>query len=99
MDLQDHLGRIKQLRSEIWREEIAVAREMHPSEKLLAGPRLFDSACSAMAVRIRQSHPNVTDERVRDLLCEALAMVHRLEDLGCIVHLPDSDLYEDMLTR
>lgn len=52
------------LADELYREEVARARAMRPSEKLLEGPRLFDRGCQLMADGIRHRQPGFDDDAV-----------------------------------
>jgi hypothetical protein len=50
------------------RDKIESARQMTPSEKLLAGAELFDYACWITQSGIRAQHPNASNVEVLDLL-------------------------------
>ena len=68
-----------ELIDELYRERVLRARRMPPEEKLLAGGRLFEHACRITMEGIRNQHPEATDERVKQILAERLAMRRRLE--------------------
>jgi hypothetical protein len=70
---------IRELAEALYREEVAYARAMPPEEKLIAGIRLFESACRIMADGIRNQYPDADEERVQQILTERLALVRRLE--------------------
>lgn len=67
------------LKDELYRERVLRARKMPPEEKLLAGGRLFEHACRITMAGIRNQHPEATEERVKQILGERLAMRRRLE--------------------
>jgi hypothetical protein len=92
MNVQEHFRRIQYLKEEVRREEVALAGKIPPAEKMLAGPRLFERACKEMKACIRGRHPSADDKEVLALLRQALDMVRWLEDLGCVVHLPNDTL-------
>ncbi len=62
----------------LYLEEVARARAMSPSDKLLEGPRLFARACRVMADGIRHRHPNLNDDEV---LAHVEAQLNRLQAL------------------
>ncbi|MEW6356767.1 MAG: hypothetical protein AB1696_10595 [Planctomycetota bacterium] len=69
----------KTLIDAIYRERVLRARAQPPEEKLLAGIRLFDSACRVMKEGIRAQYPEADEERVNEILRERLAIARRLE--------------------
>ena len=69
----------KELLDELYRDKIATARAMSPTDKLLAGARLFDFACRATMCGIRHQHPEADDQQVLDILRQRLALARRLE--------------------
>ena len=69
----------KELIDELYRDKVAAARRMSPSDKLLAGARLFDYACRITMSGIRQQHPEADDEKLLEILRERLALARRLE--------------------
>jgi hypothetical protein len=52
------MSSIAALADSLYVEEIARARAMDPTDKLLEGPRLFDRACRVMADGIRTKEPD-----------------------------------------
>jgi hypothetical protein len=52
------MSSIAALADALYAEEIARARAMDPTDKLLEGPRLFDRACRVMADDIRTKEPD-----------------------------------------
>lgn len=62
-----------------FRERVLRAREQPPTEKLLAGPELFDMVCRIMADGIRNEEPEADEARVKQVLIERLALARRLE--------------------
>jgi hypothetical protein len=71
---------IRELAAELFRERVERARRMTEEQKLLAGPRLFDFACRTTCDGIRHQFPNATDDDVRRMLRERLALGRRLEN-------------------
>ena len=65
---------------ELYHEEVRAAREMSPGRKLILGIELFDWACKWMEGGIRLQHPDVDENRVRDLIRERLALAERMEN-------------------
>jgi hypothetical protein len=61
------------------RDKIESARQMTPSEKLLAGAELFDYACWITQSGIRAQHPNASNVEVLDLLRQRLDLRERRE--------------------
>lgn len=49
----------------LYADEVARARAMGPSDKLLDGPHLFERACRLMRDGIRHQHPAFSDEASR----------------------------------
>ena len=64
----------------LYREEVAAARRLTPSEKFLAGLRLFDYACRVTLAGIRRQHPDASEDRLHEILRERLALARRLEN-------------------
>ena len=60
-------------------EELRFARETPPAEKLIAGARLFDFACTITVAGIRREHPTASDEQVLQILRERLDWASRWE--------------------
>jgi hypothetical protein len=61
-------------------EVIEMATRQPPSEKLLAGLRLFDRACRLMSAGIRHERPDASDDEVRRILTERLELARALEN-------------------
>jgi hypothetical protein len=60
-------------------EKVRVARGMSLTDRLLAGPRLFDLACEFAKAGIRAAAPDADEQRVMELLRQRLALARRLE--------------------
>ena len=69
----------QQLIADLERERVERARAMSPEDKLMAGPRLFEQACRAMADGIRDEHPEATEAEVQEFLRARLALIRRAE--------------------
>jgi hypothetical protein len=61
------------------REAIRWARATPAAEKLIAGARLFDYACTIMIAGIRRQHPDASDEQVLEIVRESLEWASRWE--------------------
>jgi len=72
----------KELIDAVDRDRIERARRMSMEEKLLLGPRLFESICRRMTDGIRDEYPDATEDEVRRLLKRRLAVARRLEQPG-----------------
>jgi len=75
-------AQIKRLGDELYREQVAEAREMPPEEKLLAGEELFEYACSITLAGIRDQFPGLSEEDSRRVLEERLDLRERMEKGG-----------------
>jgi len=73
------MSSIAALADALYVEEIARARAMDPTDKLLEGPRLFDRACRVMADGIRHEHPDLDDSDVRAVLAARIARLNAFE--------------------
>ncbi|MCE9545143.1 MAG: hypothetical protein K8T25_06455 [Planctomycetia bacterium] len=67
-----------QLIRDLFREKVERARRMSDTEKILAGPRLFERSCRIMCDGIRNEYPDATEIDVQRILRERLALVRRL---------------------
>ena len=63
----------------VFRERIRAAGALTATDKLLAGPRLFERACSLAAAGLRHRHPEADDTAIRALIDRQLATLRRLE--------------------
>ncbi len=63
----------------IYQERVIRARQASPEDKILAGQRLFESACAITLAGIRDQHPGITEEQCRQILRERLAWRRRRE--------------------
>jgi hypothetical protein len=64
----------------LWADKVRAARRMSPADKLLAGPRLFDSVRRVMIAGIRHQFPGADELKVRAILRERLAFARKLEN-------------------
>lgn len=60
-------------------DEVRWAAQTPRAEKLIAGARLFDYACTIMIAGIRRQHPSATDEQVLQIVRERLDWASRWE--------------------
>ncbi len=67
------------LADEIYRERVLRARRTPAAEKILAGQRLFESACEITLCGIRAQNPGITEDECRRILRERLAWRRRME--------------------
>lgn len=70
---------IKELAADIFRERVLRARAMDPTEKFLAGQRLFEMACQVTMDGIRDDFPDADEDRVREILRQRLEWQERWE--------------------
>ena len=70
---------IAPLADALYAEEVARARRMRASEKLLEGPRLFERACRLMADGLRHQHPELDAAGIRELVAARLTRLRTLE--------------------
>jgi hypothetical protein len=70
------------LEEAIARGKVEAARTSAPSEKFLAGARLFDIVRNRMLAGIRSLHPEWGEAEVEAEFSERLKTVRRLEDRG-----------------
>ena len=70
---------IKELAADIFRERVLRARAMDPTEKFLAGQRLFEMACQVTMDGIREDFPDADEERVREILRQRFEWQERWE--------------------
>lgn len=70
----------KELGDALYRERVHRARRMTPEQKVLAGPRLFESACQMTVAGIRHDFPDADEARVQQILRERLALLSRLRN-------------------
>ena len=61
------------LADELYRERVIRARQTPPEEKVLAGQRLFESACRITLAGIRNQFPGQTEDDYREILRQRLA--------------------------
>jgi hypothetical protein len=67
------------LANEIYRERVIRAQNTSPEEKLLAGQRLFESACEITLAGIHNENPGIAEEAAHNILRERLAWRRRRE--------------------
>lgn len=65
---------------DIFRERVKRARAASLESKMLAGQRLFESACEITLMGIRNQFPGESDARHREILRERLAMRRKWEN-------------------
>jgi hypothetical protein len=70
----------RELIDALYHERVLRARAMPIEEKILAVPRLFDLACRITMDGIRAQFPDASEERVRQILFERVALKRRLEE-------------------
>lgn len=75
MDATNHLI------DSLYRERVKRARQMSPETKLLAGAVLFETARGIMIDGIRNQFPAISDDEIRRILRERLAIARRLESV------------------
>ena len=78
----------KELIDALYRDKIDAARRMSPEDKLLAGARLFDHACSVTTAGIRHQYPQADERDVLRILRERLEEQTRLEEQASGLYRP-----------
>jgi hypothetical protein len=69
----------QRLMDELYLEELIEARAMSPSEKVLAGQRLFEAACRITLAGIRNQHPHFSEAQCQEMLRDRLELQRKLE--------------------
>ena len=69
----------QRLIDELYREEVREARAMNPIDKILAGQRLFESACRITLAGIRHQNPQASEDQCLEILRQRLDLQRRLE--------------------
>ena len=64
---------------ELYRERVLRARSALPANKILAGQRLFESACEITMLGIRRQFPGLSEGQHREILRQRLAMRRQYE--------------------
>lgn len=72
----------KQLMDEIFIDKILRARRRSISEKILDGPKLFESSCAMMRNGIRSQHPDFNADQIEQELRRRLAIKRRIDEAG-----------------
>src|SRR5690242_4516719 len=73
-------AKTQQLIDELYREEVLDARRMSPTDKILAGQQLFESACRITLAGIRNQNPEASEEQCLEMLRQRLELQGRLEE-------------------
>jgi hypothetical protein len=71
---------VKPLADAIYRDRVARARLTPPEERLLAGPQLFDYACSITLAALRQQMPNASETELLAALRQRIARTRELDE-------------------
>jgi hypothetical protein len=79
---EGHSSPYAALADEIYRDRVIRARSAAPEEKILAGQRLFESACRITLAGIRNQNPGLSEEQCRQILRDRLAWRRRREKAG-----------------
>lgn len=73
---------LKALQDEIFIDKVLRARRRSIGEKILDGPRLFESACAMMRNGIRAQFPDLGEEQVELELRRRLEIKRRIDEAG-----------------
>lgn len=73
---------LKALQDELFIDKVLRARRRSISEKILDGPRLFESACAMMRNGIRAQFPDLGEEQVELELRRRLEIKRRIDEAG-----------------
>lgn len=74
-----HMEPTPELVRSLYQDKIDAARGMSFAEKFMAGPELFDYACTISMVGIRMQHPDFDEAQVRGELRRRLEIGRRIE--------------------
>src|SRR5258705_1000955 len=69
----------QRLIDELYREELRDARRMSPAEKILAGQRLFESACPITLAGSWEQFSQASDEQGHEILRQGLKLQPQLQ--------------------
>lgn len=69
----------KELVDDLYLAQVRDARAMNPTDKLFAGPRLFERSCRMATAGLRYRFPEADEATIRRMLNEQLAIVRKLE--------------------
>jgi hypothetical protein len=70
------------LADSLYWERVERARRLTPEQRLLAGPELFDYACSITLSALREQLPGASEMQLLEALRRRLAVKRRLEEVA-----------------
>jgi len=69
----------------IYRERVLRARRTPPEERIVQGPLMFDYACKVLMAGLHSENRNATENELRHLLRQRLALVRELDKIRASV--------------
>jgi hypothetical protein len=70
------------LADSLYWERVERARRLTPEQRLLAGPELFDYACTVTLSALREQLPGASESQLLEALRRRLAVKRRLEEVA-----------------
>jgi hypothetical protein len=70
------------LADSLYWERVERARQLTPEQRLLAGPELFDYACTITLAALREQLPGASEMQLLEALRRRLAVKRRLEEVA-----------------
>jgi len=70
------------LADSLYWERVERARRLTPEQRLLAGPELFDYACTITLSALREQLPDASEMQLLEALRRRLAVKRRLEEVA-----------------
>jgi hypothetical protein len=70
------------LADSLYWERVERARRLTPEQRLLAGPELFDYACSITLSALREQLPGASEMQLLEALRRRMAVKRRLEEVA-----------------
>lgn len=72
----------QELVDQLYRQQILLARQIPPDEKLFDGLRLFERSCGIMADGIRNELPEADEQQVMDTLMRRFSRLRQIDEYG-----------------
>jgi hypothetical protein len=70
------------LADSLYWERVERARQLTPEQRLMAGPELFDYACTITLTALREQLPDASEMQLLEALRRRLAVKRRLEEVA-----------------
>ena len=69
------------LSAALYRDRVLRARRTPPEERIVQGPLMFDFACAILMAGLHSENRNATENELRQLLRQRLALVRNLDEI------------------